>query len=185
MNEKQSSSNNLNFSTVVRESPLLLVLRIIALEVVSSILYTLVSYVDSYRQIISDAENISQSLSILLGNDVAMSSILFLVQMIITFYLFFAWYYRTYNLDDQELTVNWGVFIKRSETYILKSLEYVKYDQSFFARLFNYGHVVIKDAFMDKEIKLSYIDNPKEFTAKIEIISGKSADSFLGLMARK
>lgn len=184
MNEEQTQ-NNLNFTTVVRESPLLLVLRIIALEVVSSILYTLVSYVDSYRQIINAAEDVSNTLSTLLGNDVQMSSILFCIQLIVTFYLFFAWYYRTYNLDNQELTVNWGVFIKRSETYILKSLEYVKYDQSFFARLFNYGHIEIKDAFIDKEIKLNYIDNPKEFTTKIEIISGKSADSFLGLMARK
>lgn len=173
-----------NFDTLVRESPLLLVLKIIMLEIIAGIVYAIISWIDSYNQLLN-ATDIPQTLSALLGNDVVMTLIFFFIQILITFYIFFAWYYKTYDLRNQELYYQWGVFVHRNNTYVLKSLEYVKYEQSFFAAWFNYGHVVIKDVFMNQEIRLNYIDNPRDFTAKIEVICGKSSDSFLGLMSRK
>lgn len=173
-----------NFNNIVRESPLLLVLKIIILEFIFGVLYAVISWIDSYGAI-QNSENISETLSQLVNNDVVMSIIIFLIQILITFYLFFAWYYKTYTLANQELFVQWGVFVRRNNTYVLKSLEYVKYEQSFIAAWFNFGHIIIKDAFMAQEIKLPFIDNPKDFTGKIEVLCGKSSTSFLGLMSNK
>lgn len=175
------NNNKYNFNNTARISPAVLVIRLIVLEIIFGILFIVISLIDEFITTSKIVSNVTTSIE----TDILLTIILFTLQIFITLYLFLFWYNKFYVLDKNELISYQGIFFKKENRYVLKSLESVKYERSFIGDFLNFEDIIIKDAFISKPIKLPAIDNPKDFIQKVQALMGNDNVTFLGLMGNK
>lgn len=136
---------NLNKNYRLRQTGLVLVLRIIFVEVLISGFQFLVNY------IIFDPKEFSST---------AFFWSLRVIEAILLIAVFLRWYFIYYIISTDAVSRHKGVLFKKVETYDLQSIRSLTVFQGLFGRLFNYGTIVMTSPLLKKDVKLKNINNP-------------------------
>lgn len=133
MNTPKESAPSLLYE--IRQSAVVLGMKMILLEIIVSLLHFLFSWTLGYFEV--------KQVNIL-GDIHLYSVVIFVLQvmnLIMMVFVVLHWSSRRYVLKSEELHVLKGVFRRKTVVYDLKAIQSVASVQPFFGRIFGYGNV--------------------------------------------
>ncbi|MGM9874293.1 MAG: PH domain-containing protein [Bacilli bacterium] len=68
-----------------------------------------------------------------------------------------------WNLGEEKLIHEWGLFSKNEQIYLVKDITEVAINQSFFGRIFKYGDVSLS-IIGKRTMHIGYVKNPEEIS---------------------
>lgn len=164
------------YSFTIRHTPVLLVLKILAAE----LLIALVSF--GVRLVL-----IYLDLNIAFFSFLSLYSIIIFLLQLLNIYLIlfnvFWWVGEYYILNPKEVIMKRGIANTISVTYELANLQSMTIEQSFVERILGYGHIHLFNPVLKEEVILSSIQNPQKYA---DIIQQTTPDSlsFIGRRPR-
>jgi len=128
----------MKFPVVIRQSPLVLVRRIIGVEILFSIIIFGLSFVTNYEELF--AKTVGQFLT---RYDLFVFILASAVQFFITLIVFFFWQSEEYRIKEKEISLRGGIFSTKEKSILLKNISSVEYKRSPLEILLSYGTIVI------------------------------------------
>jgi len=147
----------------LHQSPALLAIKLLYLSVIVNFIYLIILIISDVIEIDNDS-----IFTHIVRFHTEILIILIFLQFIAAVLIFLQWYNNYYEYENNIITHYSGVFIKRQEQYHIKNAESIKYNKSFFGKIFNYGDVFIKDILETEEIKISAVPFPDEYANKLQ-----------------
>lgn len=160
MKGKKAGHNN--YSIIIRKSPVILVIRLLAAE----LLILTLNLILRLPALFIELEGIA-------FNFISLYFILVILIQLINLYLIVTivlqWINEYYILNPKEVIVHSGIFSINETTYEFANLQSMTISQSFFERLFNYGTIKLYNPVLKQEVYLHQIPNPKKYGEIIQI----------------
>lgn len=154
MEEKQN--NNQSYSYNVRQSPALLVMRIITAELVIMILHYCIRFI---LNLVFLSLNTKQPLSIVTTEAI-------LIQILNLYILLIAiltWLNKQYIFNPKEVIIKTGVISTKSTTYEIANLQSMSISQNVIQKLFNFGSIKLFNPVLKEEIYIADIPDPHKY----------------------
>ena len=151
----------MKFPVIIKQSPLILIKRILAVEILLAIiLFSLSILVDlsNYHQIYSQSSIASvfrYSFFLITGASV--------VQLFVIFFVFLTWNNEEYRLKEKELVHRRGIMFTHERSVLLKNISSVEYKRGFFEFLFGYGTIILHNngGAVDSLLKIRSVETPE------------------------
>lgn len=153
--EEQKKNNQL-YSYVERQSPVLLVGRIITSEIVIMTLHYFVRFI--LDQIFLFL-NVKAPLFVI-TIEVILIQILNLYILLVAI---LTWLNKQYIFNPKEVIIKTGVLSTKSTTYEIANLQSMSISQNFIQKLFNFGSIKLFNPVLKEEIYISDIPNPHKY----------------------
>lgn len=150
-------------STIIRRSPIVLILNFIIIEIAAFIVFFFVSGHGDYEY------NIYSQLffSKLLPYNTAKLLFLSSTQLLITIYAFLRWYYELYIVSRRTITNSRGVFFRKKKTFSINKSMAVTVSSGLFGKMFHYGSINFQNDSYNS-IVLKTISRPESYLKIIE-----------------
>jgi uncharacterized membrane protein YdbT with pleckstrin-like domain len=169
-----------NLNMIVHQSYVFLILKLIAIEILTLFLYLLIRLPKTI--IILPNSSVSENIS-LNYITIIYFFILSLIQIIFTLKITLEWANNNYEIRDDSIIHRQGIFKIKEDIYTLRNLSSVTIEQSIWGKLFNYGTIILYSPIHKTNYYLINVQNPKkiiqtfydniEDTKKSEIIRKK------------
>jgi hypothetical protein len=104
----------------------------------------------------------------------AQAGFIFLAEVVMAMYIFFAWYRRTVKVAGGQLINEEGMLVRRRTVVPLDRISSASCEQGILGRLANYGTVVLRDRTGAALLRLGSMPEPRDLMASL---SGPSAGS--------
>jgi membrane protein YdbS with pleckstrin-like domain len=151
----------MKFPIIIKQSPLILIKRIFAVEILLGIiLFTLSFSVDlaNYHQLYSESTIgtiFRYSFFLITGASV--------VQLLVIFFVFLAWNNEEYRLKEKELVHRRGLVFTHERSLLLKNISSVEYKRGVFEFLFGYGTIILHNGggVADSTMKIRSVETPE------------------------
>jgi uncharacterized membrane protein YdbT with pleckstrin-like domain len=141
---------------IIRKSLAVMFIRLIVIEVLFGILYLLLRYIF----IIAD---INFETTFALNKFSLIKPIIFsFIEIGITGFIFLQWVNNYYALNSHELIYISGIISKKEESYAIKNVQTVSFEQGILGRLFKFGTVKIFSPALQQELYLSEVTHPEK-----------------------
>lgn len=153
--EEQKKNNQL-YSYVERQSPVLLVGRIVTSEIVIMVLHYFVRFI--LDQIFLYL-NLKTPLFVI-------SIEVILIQILNLYILLLAiltWLNKQYIFKPKEVVIKTGILSTKSTTYEIANLQSMSISQNFIQKIFNFGSIKLFNPVLKEEIYISDIPNPHKY----------------------
>ncbi len=153
----------MKFPIVIKQSPLLLIRRIIEVEALISVILFAASFLTNYEELYR---------SFTFGRIVRYDIILFVVasvlQLAVTVLVFFVWHSEEYRLKEKEIIHRKGFFGSREQSILLKNITSVEYKRSALEFLLGYGTIVLWRGENVKPFFIRSVDQAEAYTNLIK-----------------
>ncbi len=163
---------------VLRESIVLIVIRIIFTEVIFGLslflLNILFSYLGTYTEI-----NYPLSLYLIIF---AMG---FLINIGLVILITLKWNSEYTEVSKEGVIKHSGILHRKEQKYACNFVEASKLEQSFLGMLLNYGTIELYDPALKEQVYLLNITNPKKYSKIIEGIVSKQTDKSMPFIAQE
>lgn len=126
----------MKFPVVIKQSPYILLKRIIQVEFVIGLVIFLFSFVINYQRIYTPIRSV-------FGSNLWLVLVGSLMQLVITFFVFLSWHNEEYRLKEREIIHRRGIIFSRERSILLKNISSVEYKRGVFEFLFGYGSIVL------------------------------------------
>ena len=128
----------MKFPVIIRQSPLVLIQRIIGVDFVFSFFLFFVSFLTNYQALYQET----------LGHlfkryDIFLFLFASASQLAITLIVFFFWQNEEYRIKEKELLFRGGFFSSKEHSILLKNVTAVEYKKSLLEMLLSYGTIVV------------------------------------------
>lgn len=140
----------------MRQSPVLLIARIITAELVIMILHYFVRFI--LAQIFLFL-NTKQSL-LIVTTEVVIIQILNIYILLVAI---LTWINKQYIFNPKEVIIKTGVLSTKSTTYEIANLQSMSISQNVIQKLFNFGSIKLFNPVLKEEIYISDISDPHKF----------------------
>jgi uncharacterized membrane protein YdbT with pleckstrin-like domain len=162
---------------LIRKSLFVMFSRLIALELLIILIYLLIRVAlnrfDIFAWIGMSSEPFIFALTIL---------VVFL-ELFVAVYVILQWANHYYILTPMGIKYRTGILFKKEKEYSLINIQSVSYHQGMFARLFNYGDIIIFSPALQGELHLTAVSSPQLLAELIK--SAHAGKSRLGFVLRK
>lgn len=148
-------------SLVVRKSAIFLGVQLISVELFFLLAISVVQLV-----LASNATITTGSLDYS-GFAVAITLLLLVIKLGITFWFIAAWLNDFYEIHPAEIICHHGIVAQHISVLSTKEVKSMTVDQDFFGRLFRYGDIELSNPTLDEAIRLTNIHNPNRQMAVI------------------
>jgi len=153
----------MKFPIIIKQSPLLLVRRIVEVEVLISIGLFAASFLTNY-------EDLYRNLTF--GRIIRYDTLLFFVasvlQLVVTLGVFLLWHGEEYRIKEKEILHRKGLFGSREQSILLKHVTSVEYKRSPLEFLLGYGTIVIWRNGTEKPFYIRSIDQAEAYVTLIK-----------------
>lgn len=126
----------MKFPVIIKQSPYILLKRIIELEIVIGLLVFLLSFIINYQHLYE-----SSPIHDFFSSNLWLIFIGSLFQLAVTFILFLMWHNEEYRLKEREIIHRKGLIFTRERSLLLKNISSVEYKRGVFEFLFGYGSI--------------------------------------------
>jgi membrane protein YdbS with pleckstrin-like domain len=147
-------------AAVIRKSPIVIVRDFIALQFCAGGLYFLAGTVAHYANIWRGLE-----ISTFVPFPIAQAGFIFIAEVVLALYIFFAWYRQTVRIASGQLIYEEGLLARRRTVVPLDRVASTSCDQGIIGRLANYGTVIVRDRTGSALLSLGSIPEPRDFVA--------------------
>ncbi len=141
----------------IRQSISFLVLRLLAIEIITAIaivfFHTLLLRSD-IRQMVEPG---------LLIFNIPLFIILVVVKTILTIFVIVQWLNEYYEITTKDIVYRKGLILKKEERYLLHHIGSVEVEQGIFGRIFNFGTLKLYNWTKEKYVYLYLIHNPMKY----------------------
>lgn len=162
---------------LMRESTVLMSMRLLSLEILFGLIFFIAVVVISFLSTYIEISNVISTYLLILA-------ILLLLNMIIAASLVLKWQFEYVEVNDSGVTKHSGILHRREEKYACHFIEVITTDQSFMGTLFNYGSLVLYDPALKDEIHIMNVTDPKKSGETIqEIVSTKDSSQSIPFIA--
>lgn len=162
---------------ILRESIVLLIVRLISIETilgVSLFLYSiLISYINSYLMTI----DLFSLTFIVLGGAL-------LINAGLVIFIALKWLSEYAEVSKEGIIKHSGILYKKEQKYACNFVEGAKLEQSFLGLLFNYGTIELYDPALKDQVYLLNITNPKKHSVAIQKIISKQKNQSIPFVAQ-
>ena len=140
---------------VTRKTPVLLLIRLLALAFSFESLYVLL------RILLPEGSFIDGlgAFAVLAG-----------MQLAAVAYLGLDWFMETYEVHEEDIHHNRGILFRREETYPYNNMQSITCKQSPLGRIFHYGEVRIFIPTLGQELSFSHVPHPHHFIGTVRHI---------------
>jgi membrane protein YdbS with pleckstrin-like domain len=128
----------MKFPIIIKQSPLVLVRRIVEVELIISIFLFSVSFLANYQQLY-----LQTFVSSIFRYDIFLFMLASILQLFITIGVFFVWHSEEYRIKEKEIIHRHGIFFTKEQSILLKNVLSVEYKRSPLEFLLSYGTVVV------------------------------------------
>ncbi len=163
---------------VLRESIVLIIIRLIFTEGIFGLLFFLLSILSSY---LTPYVNTSY----VLGLYFIVLAIGFLINVGIVMVIALKWSTEYVEISKEGVSKHTGIFHKKEQKYACNFIEGVKLEQSFLGLLFNYGTIELYDPALKEQVYLLNIANPKKYSEIIQKILSREKTQPIPFVANK
>jgi membrane protein YdbS with pleckstrin-like domain len=149
----------MKFPIIIKQSPLALIRRLIAVEILIAVALFFLSLAAINYHALYDKSPISGafrfSIFLVLGASA--------IQLLVTFFVFLSWHNEEYRLKEKEIVHRKGIFLTHERSIMLKNISSVDYKRSWMEFLFGYGSIYLNNSSgISKEgMKISSVETPE------------------------
>lgn len=129
----------MKYPIVIKQSPLVLLRRIIEMEILVSIFLFLASFLTNYEQLYR-----TFTFGRVLRYDIFLFVGASLLQLLITVLVFFYWHSEEYRVKEKEVMYRRGFLMSKENSVLLKNVASVEYKRSPLEFLLGYGTIILK-----------------------------------------
>lgn len=147
----------------IRRSPIVLIRTFVAIELLGFVAYFFATTLGYYKYELYTQLPLFSSL---LSYQTAKLLFLSGVQLLITIYAFFRWYYETYEIRPDVITHKWGVFFKKEKGVMPSETLSVTLALSPVGKMFHYGSVKVSGG-SGNTLALADVSYPKKHYEEI------------------
>ena len=124
--------------TIIRQSPLVLIKRIIEVDIAASVILFFISFITNFEQIFRATVG-----GFFSRYDIFIFVIASFLQLIITLIVFFIWQSEEFRLKEKEISFRRSFFFSKEKSILLKNVTLVEYKRSLLEMMLNYGTIVL------------------------------------------
>jgi uncharacterized membrane protein YdbT with pleckstrin-like domain len=153
---EEQKHNDHSYSYTVRQSPFLLVMRIITAEVVIMIFHYFTRFIlDQFFLFL----NAKQPL-LVFTTEVILIQVLNIYILLIAI---LSWLNKRYIFNPKEIIVKTGIVNTKSTTYEIANLQSMSISQNIIQKLFNFGSIKLFNPVLKEEIYVTDIPDPHKY----------------------
>jgi len=154
MEEKQNS--NLSYSYNVRQSPVLLIARIVVSEIVIMVLHYFIRFIldQIFIFLVTKQPLFVITIEVIL---IQILNIYILLIAILT------WLNKQYIFNPKEVIIKTGVLSTKSTTYEIANLQSMSISQNIIQKIFNFGSIKLFNPVLKEEIYIADIPDPHKY----------------------
>ena len=146
----------------IRENAIVLGFKIYYLAIITDLFYLVFFIIGNNTQIF-EADRTAHFIY-----NIEVLVIFIIIQTIGGILLFLGWYNKCYIFNHDGITIKSGSFWKHEKKYTLKSVDTVNTEKTFLGNILEYGNILIKDSFIEEQVKLTSLSDPDNFAKMIE-----------------
>ncbi len=162
---------------ILRESVVLIIIRLILTEALFGFSLLLFSILYSYINSYLNSTDLSTLYFIVLGGA-------FLINVGMVSLIALKWTSEYTEISKEGVVKHSGILHKKEQKYACNFVEGATLNQSFLGLLFNYGTIELYDPALKEQVYLLNIANPKKNSEKIQKIVSKKANKSIPFVAR-
>ncbi len=162
---------------ILRESVVLIIIRLILTEALFGFSLLLFSILYSYINSYLNSTNLSILYFIVLAGA-------FLINVGMVSLIALKWTSEYTEISKEGVVKHSGILHKKEQKYACNFVEGATLNQSFLGLLFNYGTIELYDPALKEQVYLLNIANPKKNSEKIQKIVSKKANKSIPFVAR-
>jgi membrane protein YdbS with pleckstrin-like domain len=149
----------MKYPIVIKQSPLVLIRRIIEIEVLVGVFLLAFSifanYEALYRQTIG---------AFFTRYDIFLVVAVSIFQFIVTIAVFFRWHAEEYRIKEREIIHRKGIFFNKENSVLLQNVSSVEYKRSPLEFFLSYGTIVLHMGATEKPLKIRSIENAEIYS---------------------
>ncbi len=153
----------MKFPIVIKQSPLLLVRRIVEVEIFISIILFVASFLTNYEELYRNL-----TFGRIIRYDIILFIVASIIQLIVTVIVFFIWHSEEYRIREKEILHRKGFLGSREQSVLLKHITSVEYKRSALEFLLGYGTIVLWRNGGEKPFYIRSIDQAEVYTTLIK-----------------
>ncbi len=161
---------------ILRESTVLIIIRLIFTEAIFGLAFFLLSILFSYMSPYLNITYPSGLYLIVLAGG-------FLINIGIVISIILKWNSEYTEVSKEGVIKHSGILQRKEQTYACNFVEGAKLEQSFLGLLFNYGTIELYDPALKEQVYLLNIANPKRYSEKIKNIVSKEKNKPMPFIA--
>lgn len=158
------------FTIIVRKNPIVIVKNFIMLEVLGYVAFLIAGALADYGQIYNQL-----SISQVLSYHIAYLMFIVFCEMLISVYIFSAWYFDYYQIQPDALVHVRGILLRKKDAVPIADIESVRPDYGSIGKLFGYGTLVVRLSSSGKDVQFSYVSSPQRYVAFIKKLKQQGA----------
>lgn len=144
----ENSSDAIHVSHInIRESISFMILKLILIQFITFILVMLF-------------DTLLKDFAIL---HIILTSVFMTIQLILSLIVILQWLNEYYEITPDRLIHKRGIIFKKLEEYVFSHLMSIDFHQTFLGSLLNYGTIHLYDRYINKDIQMYLIHNPKRY----------------------
>jgi len=155
----------------IKKSPFLFIKYLILITFLFALLPFLIAWIMDARESY-EALALAKSLSYNLFVTIAVT----VIQLVIIFISFLAWYVPTYRIDEDEVIYERGNLFGDRKLAATQSIGDIVVRQGFMAKRFNYGTLVLRSYDGEKLAQIGNIPSPAIHADQVEALTGSDGD---------
>ncbi len=155
----------MKFPIIIKQSPLILVKRIIGVEIAVGFTLFVLSYLGNYQELY-----LSSPFGNVFRYDIFLVLGASLLQLLVTLLTFFQWANEEYRLKEKEILHRTGLVFARERSILLKNVSLVEHKKGVFEFLFGYGTIFLSNASGNKHegFKIESVETPEIYANLIK-----------------
>ncbi len=146
----------MKFPIIIKQSPLVLVRRIIEVELIVGLVLFIISLIENYEELYRNSP-----IGDFFRYDLFLIVTVSFLQLLITFLVFLTWNKEEYRLKETEIIHRKGMFFPREHSILLKNISSVEYKRNPLELVLGYGTVVLSHIGDRKALKIRSIETPE------------------------
>lgn len=159
----------MKFPIIIKQSPLVLIRRIIEVEVIATLFLFSISFFANYEQLYR-----ASFVNSLIRYDIFLFIIGAIMQLGITVLTFFVWNAEEYRIKETEIIHRSGIFFTKERSILLKNVTMVEYKKSFLEFLLSYGTISVKTSSSEKAFVIQSVEAAEIYTNIIKDVVNKT-----------
>jgi uncharacterized membrane protein YdbT with pleckstrin-like domain len=168
----------MKFPIIIKQSPLVLIKRIIEVELLATLFLFAISFLTNYEALYE------VTLSRFVRYDVFLFITGAILQLVITILTFFWWHAEEYRIKENEIVHRSGIFFTKERSILLKNVTMVEYKRSLMEFLLSYGTIVLTTNAGERPFTVRSIEAAEIYANVIKDIISRPAEKVTDLQKK-
>lgn len=149
----------MKYPIIIKQSPLVLIRRIIGLELLVGVLLFIASFIANYEELY-----LGSFAADIVRYDIFLVFVASILQLSITLIVFFWWHSEEYRIKEKEIIYRRGLFLERQRSILYANIKSVEFERNPLELLMGYGTIIIDSIQENRALVIQSVENAEIYT---------------------